>query len=613
MKSNGTTNPNLNSPSPTNNWWQRKYAWGIIPILILSFLAFFPSLSAEFTNWDDPYYVVKNNLITSLSWEHIKGIFTTSERSLYHPFTMLSLAINYQIGELNPFGYHLTNVLLHLINTFLVFLFIYHLNNKKVIAALIVAAFFGIHPMHVESVTWVSERKDVLYSLFFLLSLITYIKYVKTERKGAYWISLLLFFCSLMSKATAVTLPVVLLLTDYFLSRKWNIKVVLEKIPHFILAVIFGLLTIHFQTESSALGSMDELNIIQRSMFASYAALMYIVKMFVPINLSAFYPYPLIKELPPIFYIAPILIIGLLAITAFLWKKNKIFFYGISFYFITIALTLQFVSVGGAIISDRYTYIPYIGLFFILGKLFEELINNKDRKLYAQILGGLLLIASLVFSYLTFERTKVWKDSKTLWTDVINKNNRVPYAHFNRGLVYHYIEENYQKALTDYNNAIKIKPNYKDAYYNRGVLHFYKLKNIDKALADYNAAIKLKPDYVEAIYGRGLIQFYETEEYDKALADFNKTIKLNPNLTEAYNNRGSLLFNKKNEFQKAIKDFNKAISMDDKNGQYFMNRSFCYYKLNQPQKAWEDAQQAKKLGFSIQKDYLQRLKELVGK
>ncbi len=220
-----------------------------LSILIVTLLCYISSLHNEFMKyWDDQAYVTNNDLIKNLSFNSITKIFKEDAGlyANYHPLTTLSLALNYHEG-VSSFPYHLTNVLLHLINTFLVFIFIYLLSDKKVFVAGLVSLWFGIHPMHVESVSWISERKDVLYTLFYLLSLIAYWGYIhKNLATKFYVLALLLFACSVLSKAMAVSLPVVLLFMDYWMSRKFSMRLMLEKLPFILFSIILGVYAVHF-------------------------------------------------------------------------------------------------------------------------------------------------------------------------------------------------------------------------------------------------------------------------------------------------------------------------------------------------------------------------------
>jgi len=296
-------------------------------IVILTFIAFYPSLNCAFTKWDDHLYVTESNLIKSLSFDNIKKMLSPESIVAlnYHPLTMLSLAIDYQFAKLNPQWYHFVNILLHLVNTVLVFFFIYRLAGKKLIPAIIVSVFFGIHPMHVESVTWVAERKDVLYTLFFMASLLTYLTYIKSGKNKFLLFTLLLFVFSVFSKAMGVVLPFVLLLVDYFLNRKFDRKMLLEKIPFLIVSLIIGIFAIQVQKQE-AIGSFEAFSLPNRIAIGFYGFFMYIYKLILPLNLSSFHPYPPKGEggsYPFSFYASAIcgIVIFIIAILSFFKKE----------------------------------------------------------------------------------------------------------------------------------------------------------------------------------------------------------------------------------------------------------------------------------------------------
>ena len=231
--------------------------WGLPLIaIVITGIAFCPSLINGWTNWDDEVYVLNNENIREFSWSQIKYWFTEYHHGNYHPLTMISYMVEYSIAELDPIIYHLTNYLLHLLNTGLVFFFIFKLIARKDVA-LITAILFGVHPMHVESVAWISERKDLLYTAFYLGSILVYLSYKQSPDWKKYNIILLLFLGSLLSKSAAVVLPVVLLLIDYFQERKLTKRLLLEKIPLFVLSIVFGILAIKSQNATEAIASFD--------------------------------------------------------------------------------------------------------------------------------------------------------------------------------------------------------------------------------------------------------------------------------------------------------------------------------------------------------------------
>ena len=272
------------------NLIQSKVFWSAV-IVVVTLIVFFPTLLNNLTNWDDRVYVNENPYIKAFSWENMKWIFSNSFMGNYHPLTMISLAIDYHINKFNPFTFHFTNLLLHTCNAVLVFLVIFALTGKmnlSVIAGLL----FGVHTLHVESVSWVSERKDVLYAFFYLIALFYYIKFSKKKERKWYWLSLGFFMLSLLSKGQAVSLAVTLFLIDYFQGKKlFDQKGLVDKIPYFILAVIFGFIAIKAQ-QGVAATEMVHTEGQQRVFFSSYGFLMYLCKLVLPVFLSGYYPYP---------------------------------------------------------------------------------------------------------------------------------------------------------------------------------------------------------------------------------------------------------------------------------------------------------------------------------
>src|SRR6266487_4457073 len=315
-------NPKKSIPSPPAPVKKtRKGNKNILLLWLLLALAatavcFFPMLKNNFTNWDDEYYVINDALLRGPDWQ---GIFSQPVVSNYHPLTIITLAINYGLTGLDPSSYLVFNFLLHLLNTALVFYFIWTISDKKIWVASITALIFGIHPMHVESVAWISERKDVLYTLFFLLSLIQYWRFLQAGKRLSLWLCFLFFILSLLSKPAAIILPLVLFLLDYWKGRRINLRSAIEKIPFFIIAVVFAVLTVKIQSEKAMTG-LDVFPIWTRLLFACYTAMTYFFRFFIPYPLSAFHPYPSPDHLGLPVLISPIFVIALGLI---LWYKRK--------------------------------------------------------------------------------------------------------------------------------------------------------------------------------------------------------------------------------------------------------------------------------------------------
>lgn len=607
---------------------------GIIALITL--VVFSPSFRCGFTNWDDPVYVTKQELLLHPGVHNLKDIFTTNVSNNYHPLTMLSLKWDTDTALLSPKPFHVTNVILHIINTLLVFVFIYLLGKKRIWVAVFVAFFFGIHPMHVESVSWISERKDVLYTMFFLMAAISYLKYIFVDKKKSLWYILTLFFfvLSCLSKAMAVSLTLILLLLDFYCERKITFKVVMEKIPFLILSLLFGVVAIKAQAAES-IAPFAVLTLFQRVMIGTYSMLIYLVKLVIPYQLSAFYPYPSLLAdgtLPKIYYASPFIALAITGIVVWSLKyKKKIFFFGFFFFLTTIILVLQFVSVGQVIIAERYSYVPYIGLLFMIGEVYNNYAGSLSGKGLIQILKIIIpasvVIAGCIFCYITYNRAQVWNDNESLWTDVIKKHPGVAVAYKNRGL--HYVDnKEYDKALQDYNNFIAIKQDDGTVYSQRanmyGLQHKYDLalkdyskaielekgqryepylnraityslmKEYSKAIADYDKAMSIAPDSLIVYQNRGYL-LIETNNFAQALENFNKLISLNKQDYNAFYFRGFAKY-KLGKMKEAIEDYNASIALNPGDGKAWLNRAFCYRDMGERDKAMEDALQAKRKG-----------------
>lgn len=574
-----------------------NWLW-LCAILLLTFFTFYPSLKNGFTNWDDNVYIAENPLIKDLSPDNIKQIFDTENPVAlnYHPITILSFAIDHKLSGYDPKAYHTTNLLFHLLNTALVFWFVFVLSNKKIAVAAIVALFFGIHPMHVESVAWVSERKDVLYVFFFVACLICYHKYVYANGKRKillYLFTITLFLISILSKAMAVVLPLVLILIDYYQGRKLDTRSILEKLPFFAVSLFFGVLAYRIQSEGTAVASIETFTWVQRFEFASYGMLNYIFKLFVPLNLSCFYPYPDPGESLPILYsISPFIVLALFGFVLWRARKNNLAVevFGFLFFFITIALVLQFITVGKVIMADRYSYLSYIGLLFPIAMGYEWMKEQKDEKfvLLKKVAMIILIIYAGVFIFLSFQRTKVWKNSDTLWSDAIDKypnreafHSRASYL-VNKGAIdkgQKNTEENeYDRALSDYSKSIQLKT--LDASVYAGRANIYSLKGqFDSALTDYSKAIQLNGKDPQ-IYLNRAGAYILMKQFDKAIIDFSTALTLDPNLTEARKNR-SYAYGQMGNYAKSIVDLNELTRLYPANADYYFYRSYAYYKLDE--------------------------------
>ncbi len=400
--------------------WQ-KFLKTILPVF---FLLLFTSASYEYTfrnewtTWDDDVYVVDNPNIRGMTGENIVAVWTKHYNGSYLPLTMMSYMLEYEIGGYNPSVYHLTNFLFHAANTMLVYLFVGQLSKGNYFAAFVVAAIFGMHPMHVESVAWISARKDVISGFFFLLSLMAYLKYLHDARQFGLILSFLFFVLALFSKVIVFTLPVILLLIDRYHGRAWHKNLFLEKVPFIFTGTVFALVGLLTQHEA---GAIRPTSVVQFFLMPHYSLYFYLEKFVLPVNLSSFYPYPKMNDgfFPMQVYLSIPLVYAIGYVS---WRnRNKSdLIFGLLFFLILILPVLQHVRFSNIVAADRFTYLAYIGLSYPIGvwagTLYEK--SKKQRK-WAILMIGTILILSMYLQ--TSERVKVWKDSKTLWQDVFEK------------------------------------------------------------------------------------------------------------------------------------------------------------------------------------------------
>lgn len=537
-------------------------------IAISTFIAYSSSLTGQFTNWDDLVYVVDNPLIKSFNFQSISRLWTENYMGNYHPLTMLSLAIDRALFGLNPFMFHLNNLLIHIVNSFLVLVFVRRLTDNLHIAA-IAGIIFGIHTFHVESVAWISERKDVLYTMFYLLTLIFYLEFIRQRSAKWFFLSLLLFLLSCLSKGQAVTLSPTLVLLDIFLGRKWvSMPVLLEKVPFFALSLIFGIVAINAQAGADAT-VVANFPLHERFAIASYGLVMYILKLILPVSLSSYYGYPLIGEgegLQMFYWIFVIPALAVLAAWFYSYRRSKVVFLGLGIFLVNIFTLLQLLPVGKAIMADRYVYVPSIGFSFLIG---WYAVHQKwfSRREMAYLAIG---IYALLLGFLTFQRGKVWSDSITLWSDVIEKDPDVVIAYYNRGNVY-MNSDIHEKAILDYSSCVKLDPNHWEAYINRGVTRT-KQKDFVNAIGDFDAALAIDSTLLKAYINRANA-YRMLKDYDKALLDYNKAGRIKPDMAELYLNRSILKFEMK-DLDGALTDLDMALGLDSRYESAFINRAF---------------------------------------
>jgi protein O-mannosyl-transferase len=573
----------------------------LIPILIVvsTLLAYFPVCKNNFINWDDDAYVYDNSDIQSLKPENLKTLFTKNYVSEYVPLTMVSFAIDYQIGGLNPKVYIFTNLILHILNSLLVFglilLILKSINNSKYIffqegtkpflIAGITAFLFAIHPINVESVAWVSERKNVLYVFFYLLALISYIKYLKDGKYKFYSFSLILFLCSLLSKGLAVSLPLSLVAIDYLLERKlFSLKVMIEKAPFFLISLFFGVVTI--LTQEKVISGIPN-SFFDHIALVSYGFVSYLVKLILPVNLSVFYSFP--HETNLVHWFCLVLLLAIIPILIIYRKhlfQTRFPLFAICFYLANIVFLIQLIPFGDILMADRFIYLSSIG-FFLLAAILISKLTWKFSTIFV-----LLAVSMLLYGLRTFERTKVWNNNIDFWNILIEQNNTIPHAWNNRGNA-KVNSGDKTGAINDYGKAIQLDPNYYVALYNRGVIKSEQ-RDFDGALNDINKVIKMMPSYMDVYAFRGKI-LYSLGKPNDALSDFSKAININPENAKIYFLRGNIK-RETGDYKGALSDFNIAIKKMPGFMEAYIFRGITFYYLGNPDKALND------LNAAIQKN-----------
>lgn len=548
-----------------------------ILLITMTVAAYSNVMGFDFVNIDDPVYVAENLHIQSgFTSDSLCWAFSDVYAGFWHPLTLLSLMLDYCLFGLNAGGYHLTNLILHMISSLLLF-WLFKRMTDALWSSFFIAAFFALHPLHVESVVWIAERKDVLSAFFWMLTLCFYVHYAEKPGLVRYFLVLLSFACGLMSKSMVLTLPVILILLDFWpLGRLnhqsrtktlgfiplWQLK---EKAPLFILSAIFSAATLHAQLP------VKHIPLDLRLANAPISFVAYLSQIFWPLDLAVFYPFP--AQFPAWKVLGSIILI--LIITFFVLRAAKRFpclFVGWFWYAVTILPVLGIIQIGEFAMADRFTYLPSIGLSIMIawgGTLMIKTPAMRRRILFP---AGAVFLVSM--SFLTFQQSGHWRDSVSLFehalkvtrnndlalnnlgkaliekgrseeavdlfNKIISRQKNDPVAYYNRGNAY-YHGGHYQMSVDDYSRAIRLYPNYINALNNRGG-SYTKLGQYQMAIDDYKRIILLKPDYVAAYYNIGNIYALQGRQ-GAAIEKYSKAIRMNPGHVSALKNRGFAYLN----------------------------------------------------------------------
>jgi tetratricopeptide (TPR) repeat protein len=522
-------------------------------MMLLTFLLYLPSLKGDFLGYDDTDNVVNNALVRSLSPDLVVQYFSRAILYMYTPLTFLSYAVNYVMAGPDPYVFRFTGLLLHLLNTLLLYLVALRM-FKKPVPAVIAAMLFAVHPANADTVAWISARSNLLSTLFFLLALLLYLKYLEKPRLALMAGVTLAFLFSLLSKSQGIMLPVTLLLADYLARRKFSMRIILEKLPLFLLALGFGLAAAWFRSDAGSPQSVMDYTAADRVLMACYTMPAYVVRAVAPYHLSAVYAWPVKNGnwMPLLFCLAPFFIAAVVFAVNRLKVLKRETIFGLSFFLVNILVT-QVALLEDGFTANRYTYLPACGLFLAAGA-FAGHFSAKPGKLKTILFTGLSVIF-IVFSQMTYARSQVWMTTLGLFNDAAEKEPGSAFVFNNRGIA-RYSAGDGDGALADYDRAILLYPRYSGAFYNRGIIRNER-KEFAGAQEDYDRAIGLNPSFASAYMARGILEMDVTQDFGRALADYDRAIVLNPSMAQAYYNRGILRL-RMNQPDLACEDFHRV-------------------------------------------------------
>ncbi len=566
----------------------------LIALIGLTIFTYVSCLASGLVEWDDQFQITQNLDIKQLDVHSLKKFFSNFYLGMYQPLTTLSFALEYKFWHSAPPWLHLDNLLLHLLNIILVYWLTVRLFGRRLIA-LIAASLFAINPLNVETVAWVSARSNLLAGTFFLGSVLAYTFYQRKPKPTAYCLALGFFLASLFSKVAGVALPVIIIVLDYYRGRRFTKLVWLEKLPFFVISIIFGLIAIQSRGLASLLPA-TAYTWWHKLLFVPYSFIFYLKKLILPINLSSYYGFPELDNgwLPTIYQLSAIIFIILLI---FLWRyrANKLWLWLSAWFCLLIAPTLQVKIFSTTITADRYAYLAGLAYFWALGLLLVWL-WDKFKRLRVWLIFFLISFV-LLFACLARIRTWVWFDSWSLWNDVIKQDPKIASVYNNMGNA-ESGQGNLDKALEYYNKALALDPKDPFTYNNIGSAIVKNHGDNLKALNYYNQAIKLNSREPLSYYNRGNVWF-NLKETKAALLDYQQAVNLSPANNEYYYLYVGSLARAQYEMNllpEAIASYNKAIDLYAFNLAYYY-RGLAKIKLRQTVDGCQDLRTADSLKY----------------
>jgi len=573
-------------------------------VLVLStLLVFWQVRNFEFTNYDDNAYIAQNpHFSHGLNRDDVIWAFTTPNIGNWLPLTWLSFMLDSQLFGLDPGRMHLVNLLLHIVNTLLLFAVLKKMTGSLWPSAFVAAA-FALHPVHVESVAWVIERKDVLSAFFFMLTIAAYVGYVRSGGLIRYLLTILLFVLGLLAKPMLVTLPALLLLLDYWplerireqrtedrkrktegvFQKLSTEQLIVEKVPFIALSVVSSVITFLVHLKSgSEVAHIDILPLKVRAAntFLSYAR--YIGKLFWPQKLAVFYPFDAdnFASWQVAMCVLLLLVISILVIR--FGRSRKYLPVGWFWFVGTLVPVIGFVQAGLQGLADRYTYIPYTGLFIMIGWGLPELLSKWPQRKIA--LGLSMVIALTTLGICAHQQVSYWNNSITLFSHAIEVTQNNYVAHYNRGVAYNSIGR-YEDAIKDYKQAARINPDYSEANYNLG-LAYGKLGRQQEAIEAFKQAIRIKPDYAEAYINLG-VTYDELGRRQEAIEAYKQAIRIKPDYAKAYLNLG-VTYYRLGRYKDAVEPYKQAIKIKPDFVLAHYNLGVAYFVLGDKNSALEE-------------------------
>ncbi|MHC4530126.1 MAG: tetratricopeptide repeat protein [Planctomycetota bacterium] len=572
---------------------------GFVICLFLIFLtaaAFEPVRHNDFVNYDDNMYVTENrNVKAGLTADSIIWAFTTSEATNWHPLTWLSHQLDCELFGLNPFWHHMSSLLFHIANTLLLF-YVLNRMTKALWPSAFVAAAFALHPLHVESVAWIAERKDVLSTFFWMLTMAAYIWYAEKPKVGRYLLVAAALCLGLMAKPMLVTLPFVLVLLDYWPLGRFRHQsliesesspyksatahgLIIEKIPLLIIVIISCAVTYLVQQSGGAVRLSETFPLKLRIANALISYVSYIVKMFCPVSLAVLYPYSegSLQLWQSYASLALLVVISVLIILAA--RRRGFLLVGWFWYLGTMVPVIGFVQVGAQAIANRYTYVPLIGIFIILGWGFAELVRKLSLpKPVTALPTSLLIIAMLICTRM---QLRYWRDSFTLFKHALDvtENNYIMHSNFGGTL---FQKACFDEAVDHFEQALKINPGFADAHRDIGFV-LLKQQKTDRAITAFEQALQIKKDWPEVYNYLGLAHA-QNGQFETAVEKYNQALELEPDYAEAMKNLG-IAHQRLGQTQQAVENWQKALRLEPYNADANYNMGLFMVSMGNYEKA----------------------------